>query len=58
VLRLDVRDEHPPGSVALDRRELHTSIFGHAGGWGGGVPMTPKDPQTRHPRSHYSAPNR
>jgi hypothetical protein len=28
VLRRDVRDERLPGSVALDRRELHTSAFG------------------------------
>jgi hypothetical protein len=27
VLRRDVRDECLPGSVALDRRELHTSDF-------------------------------
>ncbi len=31
VLRLDARDERRPGSGALDRRELHTSHFGHAG---------------------------
>jgi hypothetical protein len=30
VLRLDVRDERLPDSVALDRRELHASILGHA----------------------------
>jgi hypothetical protein len=30
VLRLGARDERLPGSVALDRRELHTSIFGHS----------------------------
>jgi hypothetical protein len=27
VLRLDVRDERRPGSVALDRRELHIIDF-------------------------------
>jgi hypothetical protein len=30
VLRLDFRDERLPSSIALDRRELHTSIFSHA----------------------------
>ena len=30
VLRLGACDERRPGSVALDRRELHTPMFGHS----------------------------